>query len=187
MVITNRFLITTSLWVFASAAHAQAAGCEALMAQIDAKIRAGGVTQFILTTVDASAEAGGRVVGTCDLGTKKIVYEPGPTHGAVSAGRPAQQPASRATTPSASSPASISVRAASTRRFSTACAGDCPVSALKARLNCRGLRCATSARSSTDSGSRRWARAWARVFWMRSDCGSSSSMAENCDWPPGRR
>ena len=56
MVITNRFLITTSLWVFAGAAHAQAAGCEALMAQIDAKIRAGGVTQFILTTVDASAE-----------------------------------------------------------------------------------------------------------------------------------
>ena len=93
MVITNRFLITTTLWVFAGAAHAQAAGCEALMAQIDAKIRAGGVTQFILTTVDASAEAGGRVVGTCDLGTKKIVYEPRPTHGAVSATRPAQQQA----------------------------------------------------------------------------------------------
>ena len=93
MVITRRFLIATTLWAFAGAVHAQAAGCEALMAQIDAKIRAGGVTQFTLTTVDASAEAGGRVVGTCDLGTKKIVYEPGPTHGAVSATRPAQQPA----------------------------------------------------------------------------------------------
>jgi len=94
MVITTRSLITTTLLAFAGAAHAQAGGCEALMAQIDAKIRAGGVTQFTLTTVDATAEAGGRVVGTCDLGTRKIVYEPGPTHGAVSASRPAQQPAS---------------------------------------------------------------------------------------------
>ncbi|HJS05402.1 MAG TPA: DUF1161 domain-containing protein [Variovorax sp.] len=93
LITTSRFLAATALWVFAGAAHAQAAGCEALMAQIDAKIRAGGVTQFTLTTVDAAAHAGGRVVGTCELGTKKIVYEPGPTHGAVSATRPAQQPA----------------------------------------------------------------------------------------------
>jgi hypothetical protein len=93
MVITLRSLIAMALLASASAAQAQAGNCEALMAQIDAKIRAGGVTQFILTTVDARAEAGGRVVGTCDLGTKKIVYEPGPTHGAVSATRPAQQPA----------------------------------------------------------------------------------------------
>ena len=70
-----------------------AAGCEELAAQIDAKIRAAGVAQFTLTTVDATADAGGRVVGTCELGTKKIVYEPGPTHGAVPATRPAQQPA----------------------------------------------------------------------------------------------
>ena len=70
-----------------------AAGCEELAAQIDAKIRAAGVAQFTLTTVDAAADAGGRVVGTCELGTKKIVYQPGPTHGAVPAARPAQQPA----------------------------------------------------------------------------------------------
>jgi len=93
MVITHRSLITVALLAFAGAAHAQASGCEALAAQIDAKIRATGVVQFTLTTVDAAADAGGRVVGTCELGTKKIVYEAGPTHGAVSANRPAQQPA----------------------------------------------------------------------------------------------
>ncbi|KWT64111.1 MULTISPECIES: DUF1161 domain-containing protein [unclassified Variovorax] len=76
---------------FAGAAHA--VGCEELAAQIDAKIRASGVSEFTLTTVDAAADAGGRVVGTCELGTKKIVYERGGTHGAVSATRPAQQPA----------------------------------------------------------------------------------------------
>ena len=40
---------------------------------------------------------------------------------------------------------SIISRAASTRRFSTALAGDWPVSARKARLNWRGLRCAALA------------------------------------------
>lgn len=97
MAIAHRSLIAVALLAFAGAAHAQVGGCEAPAAQIDAKIRAGGVTQFTLTTVDAAADVGGRVVGTCDLGTKKIVYETGPTHGAVSAGRPAQQPAAAPT------------------------------------------------------------------------------------------
>ncbi|VTU15332.1 hypothetical protein H6CHR_00195 [Variovorax sp. PBL-H6] len=93
MGIANRFLAATTLLAFAGIAQAQAGNCEAIAAQIDAKIRASGVTQFTLTTVDAAANAGGRVVGTCELGTRKIVYEPGPTHGAVSATRPAQQAA----------------------------------------------------------------------------------------------
>ncbi|MDR6534434.1 DUF1161 domain-containing protein [Variovorax soli] len=92
MAIASRSLAAMALLACAGAVHA-AGSCEALVAQIDAKIRASGVVQFTLTTVDATADAGGRVVGTCDLGTKKIVYEPGPTHGAVPAIRPAQQPA----------------------------------------------------------------------------------------------
>jgi hypothetical protein len=61
----------------ASAAIATTGGgnCEAITAQIDAKIRAAGVSRFTLTTVDADAKVGGKVVGSCDLGTKKIVYE----------------------------------------------------------------------------------------------------------------
>lgn len=48
--------------------------CEAIQARIDAKIRASGVQAFTLRTVDAAAKVDGKVVGSCDLGTKKIVY-----------------------------------------------------------------------------------------------------------------
>ncbi len=51
-----------------------AATCESISAQIDAKIRAAGVQHYTLTTIDADAKANGKVVGSCDLGTKKIVY-----------------------------------------------------------------------------------------------------------------
>jgi hypothetical protein len=57
-----------------------AGGCDALMAEIDTKIRAGGVNDFTLAAVDAADSAlAGKVVGSCELGTKKIVYSrPGP-------------------------------------------------------------------------------------------------------------
>ena len=49
--------------------------CEALRSQIEAKISASGVLHFAVTTVDADAPVPGKVVGSCDLGTKKIVYD----------------------------------------------------------------------------------------------------------------
>ncbi|HXE22325.1 MAG TPA: DUF1161 domain-containing protein [Rhodoferax sp.] len=48
--------------------------CDAIRTQIDAKIRAAGVQHYTLATVDAGANAEGEVVGTCDLGTRKIMY-----------------------------------------------------------------------------------------------------------------
>jgi len=48
--------------------------CEAIRAQIEAKIKTSGVSAFTLSTVEAEAKVSGRVVGTCDLGTRKIVY-----------------------------------------------------------------------------------------------------------------
>lgn len=53
---------------------AQAQTCETIRAQIDSKIRASGVANFSLTTVDTATKVNGKVVGSCDLGTKKIVY-----------------------------------------------------------------------------------------------------------------
>ncbi|MGO4395785.1 DUF1161 domain-containing protein [Variovorax sp. M-6] len=61
-------------WVFAGAASA-AENCEALRAQIEAKIAAAGVARFTVTTVDAAAPAEGQVVGSCELGSRKIVYQ----------------------------------------------------------------------------------------------------------------
>lgn len=56
----------------------QAIDCASLRAQIEARIRAGGVSNFTVSIVDAGASAPGRVVGQCDRGSRRIVYrQPG--------------------------------------------------------------------------------------------------------------
>ena len=76
----------------AGTANAAAENCEALRSQIESKIAAAGVTRFTVATVDANAEAGGQVVGSCELGGKKIVYQregaPPPAPDAASGGAP---------------------------------------------------------------------------------------------------
>jgi hypothetical protein len=59
----------------AGTANAAAESCEALRTQIESKIAAAGVTRFTVATIDANAEARGQVVGSCELGSKKIVYQ----------------------------------------------------------------------------------------------------------------
>ena len=54
---------------------AAADNCEALRADIEARIRAAGVSSLSVTILDADAAAAGQIVGGCDLGRKKIVYE----------------------------------------------------------------------------------------------------------------
>jgi len=69
----------TKLWLapiaWALAGAASASTCETLRAEIEAKIAAAGVARFTVSVVDAEAPAAGRVVGTCEMGRKKIVYE----------------------------------------------------------------------------------------------------------------
>ena len=59
-----------SLW-------AQAKPCEELKGEIEAKIKKNGVEKFTLDIVEADKQAEGKVVGTCDGGSKKIVYKRG--------------------------------------------------------------------------------------------------------------
>jgi hypothetical protein len=66
-----------ALLVIASPALAQVKPCEELKAEIEAKIKKNGVTAFTLTIVDKDQAEDGKVVGTCDGGTKKIVYKRG--------------------------------------------------------------------------------------------------------------
>lgn len=61
----------------ATPALAQKKDCSELKAEIDAKITRNGVPVFTTTIVDSDAEIDGKVVGTCDGGTKKIVYKRG--------------------------------------------------------------------------------------------------------------
>jgi hypothetical protein len=71
----TRFALSLIAPLLALAPPARAAeSCEAIQARIEAKIRASGVGAFSLRTVDAGAKVEGKVVGSCDLGTKKIVY-----------------------------------------------------------------------------------------------------------------
>jgi len=64
---------------FAGAASAQSMrkDCNELKSEIEAKIKKNGVETFTLDIVDKDAQADGKVVGTCDGGTKKIVYKRG--------------------------------------------------------------------------------------------------------------
>lgn len=53
---------------------ATATPCEELRLQIESKIKSAGVSQFTVTSVEASASAPGTVVGTCDRGIRKLMY-----------------------------------------------------------------------------------------------------------------
>lgn len=56
--------------------HALAAAkpCEELKSEIDAKLKAKGVSGYSLEVVDKGAAGSAKVVGTCDSGRKEIVY-----------------------------------------------------------------------------------------------------------------
>lgn len=72
--------------LIASPVHAQVKPCEELKSEIDAKITNNGVKAFTLTVVDKDQTADGKVVGTCEGGTKKIVYKRGEQAPAPAAG-----------------------------------------------------------------------------------------------------
>lgn len=52
--------------------------CEELKSEIAKKLEANGVTTFSLEIVPKDQEAQGKVVGTCEGGTKKIMYSKTP-------------------------------------------------------------------------------------------------------------
>ena len=62
---------------FSGSALAQKKDCGELKTEIEGKIKKNGVDKFSLDVVDADKQAEGKVVGTCEGGTKKIVYKKG--------------------------------------------------------------------------------------------------------------
>ena len=58
-------------------ASAELKDCNELKDEIEAKIKNNGVKSFKLTIVDKDASAPGEQVGSCEGGTKKIMYERG--------------------------------------------------------------------------------------------------------------
>jgi hypothetical protein len=72
-----RLIIAVLVLGLAGTAWAQRKECGELKGEIEAKIKKNGVDKFTLDIVDADKQAEGKVVGTCEGGTKKIVYKRG--------------------------------------------------------------------------------------------------------------
>jgi len=69
--------LMVALWLLSLAGGAFAAGkpCEELKSEIAAKLDAKGVSGYSLEIVDKGTASGGKVVGSCEGGTKEIVYK----------------------------------------------------------------------------------------------------------------
>ena len=79
------FLVVLATLVFATSVLAAPKPCDELKTEIEGKIKANGVDKFTLEVVaadgakaekkDAGGAKDGKVVGTCEGGTKQIVYK----------------------------------------------------------------------------------------------------------------
>ena len=74
-----KLLATTAVLLFVSVpAHAQGPkSCDELKTEIAQKLDTKGVKGYTLDIVAKDKDAEGKVVGTCDAGSKKIIYSKG--------------------------------------------------------------------------------------------------------------
>ncbi|MGF6592650.1 DUF1161 domain-containing protein [Pseudomonas sp. 2835] len=73
----KKLVVAIGLMTLAGTALAAGKPCEELKAEIAAKIDAKGASGYSLEIVDKGAAADGKVVGSCEGGTKEIVYKRG--------------------------------------------------------------------------------------------------------------
>ena len=73
----KKFLLAVGLLSIAGTALAAGKPCEELKSEIAAKIDANGASGYSLEVVDKGASTDAKVVGSCEGGTKEIVYKRG--------------------------------------------------------------------------------------------------------------
>ncbi len=73
----KKLVVALGLMALAGTALAAGKPCEELKGEIAAKLDAKGVSGYSLEIVDKGAASDGKVVGTCEGGTKEIVYKRG--------------------------------------------------------------------------------------------------------------
>jgi hypothetical protein len=73
----KKFLLAVGLLSLAGTALAAGKPCEELKSEIAAKIDAKGASGYSLEVVDKGASTDAKVVGSCEGGTKEIVYKRG--------------------------------------------------------------------------------------------------------------
>jgi hypothetical protein len=71
----KKFLLAVGLLSIAGTTMAAGKSCDDVKSEIDAKIKANGAVSYSIEAVDKGTAADGKVVGTCDGGTKEIVYK----------------------------------------------------------------------------------------------------------------
>ena len=73
----NLLMIAAALLMIVTPAFGEIKPCEELKSEIDAKIKANGVKTYTLEIVPNDQVKEQKVVGSCDGGTKKIIYKRG--------------------------------------------------------------------------------------------------------------
>ncbi|KMM84794.1 Protein of unknown function [Pseudomonas taetrolens] len=73
----KKSLLAIGLLSLAGTAFAAGKPCEELKSEIAAKIEAKGASHYSLEVVDKGTATDGKVVGSCEAGTKEIVYKRG--------------------------------------------------------------------------------------------------------------
>lgn len=73
----RKVLLAIGLLSIAGTAMAAGKSCDDVKADIDAKIKAKGVSSYTLEAVEKGSSADGKVVGTCEGGSMEIVYKRG--------------------------------------------------------------------------------------------------------------
>jgi hypothetical protein len=70
-------IAVVALLLVTAPAMAQRKACEELRTEIEGKIKANGVKNFTVEIVANESAKDGKIVGSCDGGTKKILYKRG--------------------------------------------------------------------------------------------------------------
>ncbi|WP_295479482.1 DUF1161 domain-containing protein [uncultured Pseudomonas sp.] len=67
--------VLLALGVLSSNAWATPKSCEELKKEVELKIQAAGVSSYTLEIVPSDQKVDARVIGTCDGGSRKLVYQ----------------------------------------------------------------------------------------------------------------
>ena len=73
----KRYIVIVAALVLTVSAYAETKPCEQLKSEIAKKLDANSVKLYSLEIVAKDTQTQGKVVGSCEAGTKKIVYNKG--------------------------------------------------------------------------------------------------------------
>lgn len=71
----KKYLLASSLLLMAFSASAGVLSCDDLKAKIEKKVAGKGVKNYGMTVVSKDTKLAGRVLGTCEKGSMKIIHE----------------------------------------------------------------------------------------------------------------